>query len=332
MVALPEANTGLPAEGLVAALRAQLAELGVQVVVSSEPFDARETNSPERSAKEDNALAFVWLGKEGANLSVHFFESAGATLRQRRLPLRGTDAASLEEVAVVVRSAVSSLLDRDTSLRQDTPPQQAEPRPKNPPPAPLTESGHKSARGPKPAPADEVPLGLFWASLGFTGQAFAPELPFSPGAAALLGVRPTHGPWGLGVGYAFFPRQTAVRGPVSVELSRHPLEMILRFESSPQTNSYVGAEAGLVVDWVTRRSASTSAEFAVTPEATRVSWAVTGRALLGMRLSKALSLEVHGGADWLGSRVSTELSDGARLVEPHRIRPRISVQAVWNFP
>lgn len=43
---------------------------------------------------------------------VHFYEAAGTNLRERRVPVIDLDAANIEEVAVVVRSAVSALLER----------------------------------------------------------------------------------------------------------------------------------------------------------------------------------------------------------------------------
>lgn len=323
MVALPEASTGLPAEELVAALRAQLAELGVEVVVSSRPFEATGEISPDKEKQEDSALAFVWLGREGENLSVHFFESAGATLRQRRLPLRGTDAASLEEVAIVVRSAVGALLERGEPEQRDEEP---------PAPAPEPDRLDESDRVSEPERSQDDEPRLFWASLGWTGQSFAQELSFSHGAAVLLGVRPTKSHWGVGFGYTFLPAQTAARDGVSVELSRHPVEIAFRVDSSSKRASYFGAEAGMLVDWIKRSSDTTSVEFAVTPEVTRVSWAVTGRALVGLRLSGPFSLEIQGGADWVMNRVSTELESGEGLVQPHRVRPRVLAQILWNFP
>ncbi len=322
VVAMPEASTGLPAQELVAALRAQLSELDVAVELSSQPFEASGEVSQGDVAR-DSALAFVWLDREGENLSVHFFEAAGATLRQRRLPLRGTDAVSLEEVAIVVRSAVSALLEREEEREEEN----EAPLPAPPQPTRTMEEPPASVS----RPADAAPR--LWVALGWSGQSYAPVLPFSHGASVFGGVRPTSGRWGIGLGYSFLPAQVSARDGISVELSRHPLEAFFRIDSGSESAAFsFGGEAGLLVDWVTRRSESTGVAFVETPDETRASWAATARAHLAVRLFARLHLEVQGGGDFVLSRVSTELEGGETLIEPRWLRPRLLVQIHWDFP
>jgi hypothetical protein len=272
----------------------------------------------------DIALAFVWLGRVGVVVAVHFFESAGAALRQRRLALRGTDAASLEEVALVVRSAVSALLERLEDQEEPEAPVEQKPSPRHVVEKKFTPAPQVRTQN-EPAP--------FWLGLGWVGQSYSADLPFSHGAHLEVGYRPTRGNFGFAIGYQFLPSQTAHDGHVAVTLRRHPLEALLSWKTSDwQRWLFVGAEAGAMLDVSRRVALVSTAELESEPDATRLSWALSGRAFFGVRLGERMVLKGLGGADLLAQRVVVELGDGQALLTPHRIRPRLMALVLWNFP
>lgn len=322
VVAVPEASTGLLAEELVTALRGQLSEMGVEVVLSRRPLDVPSETSP--AAAQQNALALVWLVREGEVLGVHFFESDGATLRQRRLPLHGTDAASLEEVALVVRSAVSALLERHENEQEPAPhSEHGEATPESVEETPSPKSAHPSA-------SREA---LFWLGLGWVGQSYAPEVPVSHGVQVAVGARPTRGNFGLGFSYQLLPAQIAASDQVSVTLWRHPLETLIFWQAAAGDSPvFFGGEVGVMMDILRRSTVVSVPELSPNPDTTRFSWALAGRALFGVRLGRQISLRGNAGADLLAERVSVVLDDGQVLLRPHRVRPRLSALLSWNFP
>lgn len=322
VVAVPEESTGLPAQELVAALRGQLAEMGVEVVLSSRPFDVSSDTDSE--VAQESALAFVWLGKEGEVLAIHFFESDGATLRKRRVPLRGTDAASLEEVALVVRSAVSALLERrENELSAESPSQEVAVAPR-----PYEEE--TSAEQPV---SDSQQQPSFWLGLGWVGQRYAPEVSFAHGVQAVFGLRPTGANYGLGMSYQLLPAERSTTDLVSITVQRHPLEAFFSWESTTvRTPVFIGAQSGVMVDILRRTTVVSGPDLEPSPGASRASWALTARALLGIRLGPQITLQGHAGADVLVGRVIVALEDGQVLLQPHRIRPRLSALLSWNFP
>src|SRR5690606_27654973 len=115
LLMIPDSAPASPMQALQEVLVARLKELGVQVQLSaSAPGLAVAGERPE----SPDVLAFIWLETQPDLIVVHFYEAAGTNLRERRIPVVNLDAASIEEVAVVVRSAVSALLDRSERIAE----------------------------------------------------------------------------------------------------------------------------------------------------------------------------------------------------------------------
>lgn len=95
---------------------------------------------------------------------------------------------------------------------------------------------------------------------------------------------------------------------------------------------FAGAQAGALFDLVRRTTQVSGTEFEPLSDALRVSFAVSLRGTLAVRLLPHIALEGQAGADVVMERVVVQIEDGAELVAPRRIRPRFSALLLWGFP
>jgi len=319
IVVAPKNSSQLPTEDLLQALRSQLEEIGVSVRASEGALPESPANETEDGTR---VLAFVWLVEHDGVLTVHFYEAAGASLRERRIPVTAGDAVSLEEVAIVVRSSVNALLERaarEASGSEDRKPVVVEER--------------TPAQVPEPRSHDLLGS-LLSVGMGLCASRYANPTKFQAGMSGSLAAGPPSSFWKIGAGYSYLPREFVETPEVDLSLARHPIEIFARGDSlTRSTPFFVGGQVGLVIDPVTRRTLSTEAGEA-SPPTTRVHWAVSPQARTGIRVSQNLSLLFMGGAEALlrSSDFVLEGDEPRVLVRPYRIRPRVYAGISLDLP
>ena len=321
VVKVPEGEPPLPLQRLVEALRSQLVELGIEVQLSTGPADGGAVGGTTSSSPDRDVLAFVWIERTADALTVHFYEPAGTSLRERRVPVTGTDAASIEEVAVVVRSAANALLERAAQEPSPT----AEPaRPPPPPPPPE-------------APPREAQPGLspFQAAVGYAGTRYASEVPWQHGAQVSIAWRAGSTPWRLGAAYTWVTALRRQTEDLTLTLYRHPMEVFVGFEV-PVSDGRVSlrAEGAGIADQVVRRTNQVSPDLQSTPSNARWSWAVSTRLRLAWRPTRPVWLFATAGADFLLDRFDhvVRSPEEEPVISPLAVRPNLQVGGAVDFP
>lgn len=320
-------DASLSQRRLLEALNGQLAELGLEVLASPDPALGPEGGDTETAARDRDVLAFVWVEQTPDALVVHFYEPAGASLRERRIPVTGTDAASLEEIAIVVRSAASALLERARTAAE------APPVP-SPSEAPPLAPGERPPPTPAPPPVPRAtarsgPVGL---SLGYIGSRYSADWPWTHGARAAMGWHSARSRWRLGIAYTSFPTAEQRAESATFSLARHPVEVFLG-PSLPlgRSNWRLQPDGGIGADSLRRRTLRVNEALEPTPDTTRWSWFATTRLALAWEPAPPLTLFAAGGADYLLNRVE-QVADSRVLVAPLRVRPRLELGLSLAWP
>jgi hypothetical protein len=317
VVITPKGNTGVAPEALISALESQLAELGVFIELSERSL----YEGPEISLSDEKVLAYVWIVREAEMLSVHFLEASDESLRQRRLPLASADSASEEEVAVVVRSAVTALLDRMN-------------QPEDEPPQPPEIAGEQLL--PERVAATRTEPGPLLFSLGWSGQSYAPGLEFAHSAVGDVAVRPMSTVLVTGLSYSFLAAQEHSSDGITLSLRRHPIEVYGGVDTRTLHRPlFVLAHTGLMLDLVRRRTIETDTHLLIEPSEIRPSWALAFRGGVGVEMNSNLSFVVLCAMDVLLSRVPVGIDVGnseQTILEPYWVRPRLAAQVSWQLP
>ncbi len=324
VVKVPEGEPPLPLQRLIEALRSHLAELGIQVHLSTGPAGAGSVGGTTPSSPDRDVLAFVWIERTAGALTVNFYEPAGSSLRERRIPVTGTDTASIEEVAVVVRSAANALLERAAQ----EPPPTAEPTPPPatwPPPAP-PQAPIRDAQ-PEPAPLQ--------AGVAYATTVYANEVPWQHGAQVSLAWRVGATPWRLGAAYTWVTALRRQTDDLTLTLYRHPMEVFVGFEV-PVAGDHASlrAEGAGIADRVVRRTSQVSSDLESTPSTARWSWAVSTRLRLAWQPARPVWLFATAGADFLLNRFDHVIrtSSESPVISPFAVRPNLQVGGAVDFP
>ena len=321
VVKVPEGEPPLPLQRLIEALRSQLVELGIEVQLSTGPADGDAVGGTAPSSPDRDVLAFVWIERTADALTVHFYEPAGTSLRERRIPVTGTDAASIEEVAVVVRSAANALLERAAN----EPPPTAEPT-IQPPPRPAPQAP------PEEAAPEASPLQL---GVAYAGTLYASEVPWQHGAQVSIAWRAGTTPWRIGAAYSWVGALRRRTDDLTLTLYRHPMEVFVGFEV-PVAGDHASlrAEGGGIGDRVVRRTNQVSPDLQTTPSTARWSWAVSTRLRLAWRPTRPVWLFAAAGADFLLSRFDHVVRTPSEqpVISPLAVRPNLQVGGAIDFP
>jgi hypothetical protein len=321
IVRVSEAASPLPLERLLEALRSQLAELRVDVELRSDALAGQGTQSGA-------VVAVVWLERAGERLVVRFYEPAGSSLRERTIPVSGTDAASIEEVALVVRSAVSALLEHSASAATSSFAAPA-PTPKLAAPAETSHASNRAPSGTPPTSAQSLEL-----SGAYVLTRYAHESDWQHGAALGLEWREPQLPLVAGLGYTWLPPLETRSEDLLVTLRRHPFEAFFALPWQTEGGPFrIEPGAALVADAITRTSSALSAEVETTPTSTLWSWAASARLRVGFRPTSGVWLFAAGCADVLLSRHEhvTEGPNGAVFLSPLPVRPRFQLGGAAEF-
>ncbi|MBN1605735.1 MAG: hypothetical protein JW940_03840 [Polyangiaceae bacterium] len=308
-----DAREPLLDEMLMDAIRTELDELGVRLVQSA---DSAGTARPT----DRDALAFVWIEHTPGATVVHFYESAGRSLRERRIPVVKRGAGSVEEVAIVVRSAVNALLERARATAS-VPTMLGRP---SPPP-------HVSATATRRPAGSHAANSLIEVSLGYSGTYYAPELTWQHGATVSL-VNGRWSRWRFGTAFTWVPPSRAQTDQAQIVLRRYPLELFLGFET-PLAGHWLGLrpEGAVGVDVLGRRTERVRPTLEQTPAATRVTWETSTRLRLTVQPTSRWGLYALVGADFVLNRVE-QVIGSETLITPFRARPRLELGLAVRLP
>lgn len=324
-------NESLPTERLIAALAAHLREIGVHLAVadmtSSEDNSAPPPNTPVPTATAAQGasglagpIALIWIREEEGQLRLQFYEPSGGRLRARSLPLASTDAASIEEVSLIVRSYVDALLDApDAPL--DAPP-------KDPPSQPRSGSSivtpplHEKQEESNSSPSVRLELGYAPSAIEVSGQ-------WQQGAA--LGVVVRHvAPVSFGASYAFLTH-LVVNEDVSFTLERHPISLFAGVPIVFTNRFTLEPRLALEADVTLRRSTSTS-EAQALPNESRIIWSTSAQLQTGFSFSSHFGAFGTGGVSMVINRFDyvLETSEGQQvLLSTDRVRP-VFILGLWG--
>lgn len=336
-------TAGVPAatwEAAELAIRAQLADLGVRVVEASggDAEGLRATiDRATKAAGDEHAIGAFWLGADAAgDVLLYLAEPDGARVLVRRVK-RASDAAALEEVAIIARASTSALLEgRSIGMEPVAQPEAATP-PKPPSPPPLAASPPRPREDASRAAPQSPPLGSF-ARLGvaYAGESYAPEVMWQSGVAleaawlvpagSSLGAPFTRGRMRLGAGVFVAPAIPVDAGEVAFSIARYPFQLELGYEVDLGEIG-VGFEVDALVEAATRSTTRVASVLAASPDATRWTAGVAPRARVGwairppLRVEAGLGLEIVPGAP----RYVVALPAPEPIVSPSVVRPRVDV-------
>jgi len=309
---------------LLDAARSQLAELNVDLLVAPAPPSAElatTTASARELARSAHAVGVIWLrpGKDGVTL--YFYEPSGPHLLMRQLALSPSEAAAAEEIAVVLRSAVSAVLDGVEIAMTEVALPELEPRSGTTPRTPPA-SGERpgAARAGRARPT-------LSGSVGYVGTALGQDTPWQSGGKLALTFAPGGGRFSAGAAYSLFPALTLRQSELTTRFRRHPIELVAGVRFAPGTLE-LEPQIALVAEAVRRTTERVEPPLAPRPPSQRWLW-MTGVRLRGeLALGSGLRLFSTPGADFLLNRVDPVVSgaDGERtVISWFSVRPSLEV-------
>lgn len=303
---------------LPSALRAQLRELHVEVVVIpavEEPLP-KAARRAQAIARTEQALAVIWLELRPDKLWVLLYDSSGH-LYARDVPPDASAASESETIAIILRSAVAAMLEGHAIGMTEVP---LPPSPAAAPPTPVAPS--------KPGGAAADDRSYVQVGLSYVAVLFARDAPLQHGAAAVLTATAPSSPWFVGIDYTHFTQvQLAGRG-VTTRLQRHPLEGFagLRLKTA---SVYFDARAALAADYMVRTTEQTGDGLRATPPNGRWSWACSTRLGVAIPTWSGIHAIANLGAEFLLNpydQVIRQTNAGSEVVaSPLLVRPRLEL-------
>jgi hypothetical protein len=299
-----------------AGTEAQLRELSVQVV-SAEPMGNLSLASQAFRAAElsrvHRALGTIWFGEDATRqLRVYVYDAKHRQLTSRTLAR--ADAASSEEVAVVLRSAISALIAGEATeleLVAIPPPQ---PAPPAMPPAPPRE---RAAR---------LLAGASYVGTTYTSGSF------QNGVQLLIAGRPSPRTL-LGLDATWFEKATLSGAGADAVLTRYPAELFggYAFATSPRFFAY--AELALQLELLQRRTHIADARLEARPGDDRLRFSVVPRLRSVFEPTSGLLGFAAFGADITTDRYDYVVQSGSGPVRfaARTVRPRLEAGVAVRF-
>lgn len=298
-------------------MEAQLRELSVTVVtappmgklsLASQAFRAAELS------RSHEALGTIWFGEDdAARLRVYVYDAKHRQLTSRTLSR--PDAAVREEVAVVLRSAISALLAGEaTALELVTIP----PLKSTPPPD-------------KPAVAQGTRVKRMLAGLGYAGTTYASGA-FQHGVQLLVAGQLTPRAL-LGVDAFWFEDAALSGGGAEAILRRYPVELFggYAFASGPRFQAYF--ETALQLELVQRTTHILDPRLSALPSENRFRFAVTPRLRTVFEPARGLLGFAAFGADITTDRYDyvVQSASGPVRFAARTVRPRLEAGVAVRF-
>ena len=311
-------DPAMPDAASVDGLEAQLGELSAQVVtapaiknltLASQAFRAAEL------ARAAHALGTIWFSSgDDQRLRVYVYDAKHRQLASRTLS--GADAAEREELAVVLRSAISALIAGEQTALEPV----AIPPPK--PAAPPRALPHR----PAPDRGWQFLLGAGYAGTTYASGTFQHGFQLRLGAE--LGSR-----FLFGVVGTWFQQARLVGGGAEAILDRYPIELSAGYAFAHVRRFRCFANAGLLLERVTRSTRVTDARLHALPDENRYRFAVAPSLDAVFEPTPGLL-----GFAGFGAEIATDRYDyvvqstsGPARLAPRIVRPRLQVGAVVRF-
>jgi hypothetical protein len=331
VVMLPASVDAARQEAALGAIRAQLGDLALELVVerpAEVPADLRDRlDLASQAAKTHGAMGvFVLEIERAGDLLVYLVEPEARRALVRRVQAPSSDAAGFEELSLIVRSTSSALLEgREIGMEQGP-----ELAPKPPPPEPEAPPPPPPAKPPEKPPERSPSTGRLGAF--YVGEGYAPEASWQSG----LGLRLSGSPDGrlfVGLGYVVFPPVDVDTEAAAARVTRYPGEVFAGYEL-PLDQVRVGAELGLRVELATRRTLRAGLGLEPTPDDERWLWGAAARAVVRWALSDRVALGAGLGADisFNDSEYVVDASGGQDpVLRPRTVRPHAEVGVVVDL-
>jgi hypothetical protein len=308
------AGSGSGATLDVAELEAQLGEASARVVTAPAQGHLTLQSQALRAralAREHHALGTIWFSEEpGRGLRVYVYDASHRQLASRTLS--GPAGAVREEVAVVLRSAISALIAGETTALEPV---------TIPPPSSVPSTLPRRL----PRPARPQRWLRLEAGAGYTGTTYASRT-FQHGFELRLGAElGSRVMVGLSAAWAQDPRLSG--GGAEAVLQRSPVELSAgyAFAAVPRFRCY--AQAGLVLEHVARRTHIEDDRLLALPDASRYRFAVAPALLAAFEAQPGLL-----GFAAFGAEIATDHYDyvvqsarGPIRLAPRTVRPRLEV-------
>jgi hypothetical protein len=295
---------------------AQLRELSVQVV-SAEPMGklslASQAFRAAELARRHRALGTIWFDQDAtAQLRVYVYDAKHRQLTSRTLAR--ADAASGEEVAVVLRSAISALIAGEaTELEPVTIPPPAPAPPATPPAPPRQHSPRLLA-------------GAGYAATTYTSGSF------QNGVQLLLAGRPSARTL-LGLDASWFEQARLSGGGAEAVLTRYPMELFggYAFATSPRFFAYF--ELALQLELLQRKTRVSDPRLEARPGEDRLRFSVVPRLRSVFEPVAGLLGFAAFGADITTDRYDYVVQSGSGPVRlaARTVRPRLEAGVAVRF-
>jgi len=305
---------------LLAALGAQLRELDVEV--------RREEGTVDGSS-DRRTLAMLYIEFEQQSLVLHLFEPEGTHLRARQIPFATSNVALLEEIASVVRSAISALLDDAQPSKSTEPAPQAKPPLPDPgvPSRPVPDSPPEPVRvEPEDTGEASARSALRVGFLALGTEAFETR-PFEFGLGLELRIEPASPRWFVSGTFGLFPQLSHEVGSLTLLVTRSPITLAVghRLTTRPFILEIAG---GFLAERLTRRVKAADEVAELSGQATHHHFGPLLRLELGWRPSRGLVVFGAGGVDTVLRPVQYEMSgpgtDRTVLLRALSVRPHLA--------
>jgi len=317
---LPEPSTAPSRVSGFDALRAQLAELSVHlfVVSAARSLDVKQQIDRARAtAKQHGALGAVWFDESTTDkVAIYVYDASHARVAKRVLHSPEVDAAAAEELAVVVRAAIDSLLAGEDVAMEVVP---------MPTPAPIEEP-------PPLAPVQQRSAVHMRFGVAYAGTSFAAGT-WQNGGAFFLLVRPLKALY-VGAAYTLFPTLTLEAFGAEARIARHPVELTIGLQRELFSRVDLALEASWLLDVVQRTTVLQDPRLTALPRDTRLRWGVSPRARVWLPVVGPLRAFAMGGADVLFGDFDYVINapGGQGVISQRAIRPRVEGGIAVELP
>lgn len=291
-------------EELVAALRGQLRELDVDVLVvrkAQEPL-ASAARRAKQLARTQDAVGVIWIERGSGTLSAYLYDSSGH-LYAREVEADGSVTSQSEAIALILRSAIAAMLEGGAVTMTEI---------RLPPAAPAPEVVE---RRPEPArTSDGRTQAVLRAGASYVGTLFARDTPWLNGAAVLLTVKPRKSPWLLGVDYTHFSGLEMQGDGVTTRLERHPIEAFGGLQLRVSW-LYLDVQTALSADYVVRTTERADDGLVSTAPSERWLWAFATRLGATVPASGPIQGVLNVGAEFLLNPFQQVIREGNKSDE-----------------
>lgn len=291
-------------EELVAALRGQLRELDVDVLVvrkAQEPL-ASAARRAKQLARTQDAVGVIWIERGPGTLSAYLYDSSGH-LYAREVEADGSVTSQSEAIALILRSAVAAMLEGGavTMTEIRLPPAAPAPEVVEGRPEPARTSGGRTRA-------------VLRAGASYVGTLFARDTPWLNGAAVLLTVKPRKSPWLLGVDYTHFSGLEIQGDAVTTRLERHPIEAFGGLQLRVSW-LYLDVQTALSADYVVRTTERADDGLVSTAPGERWLWAFATRLGATVPASGPIQGVLNVGAEFLLNPFQQVIREGNKSDE-----------------